>query len=320
MQPSAPQPPPPAAAADAALLADNSASRAALQAQLEASREETRRLAEEVERLQQRSPAAGVSLAGLTMVVTGGASGIGKSIVVVAAQKGCNVIYVDMRDSPLEGGCTTAEAAAGASGEVVFMRGDVTSEADLNAAAASAVERWGRLDVWVNNAALDLTDPPHSREQSLTKTTLDEWSRVMSVNAAGYLLGSQAAVNQFLRQPVRQPVGLRGKLISITSQHGMVACPGNVPYGCSKAVAAQMMRINAVDFAKDQIASIGVAPGKIVKDPERPVAEYSRVRTPCPRLGTPEDVALAVALMACDDARDFMTGFNLMVDGGWMAY
>lgn len=261
-----------------------------------------------------------MSLAGLTMVVTGGASGIGKSIVVVAAQKGCNVIYVDMRDSPLEGGCTTAEAAAGASGEVVFMRGDVTSEADLNAAAASAVERWGRLDVWVNNAALDLTDPPHSREQSLTKTTLDEWSRVMSVNAAGYLLGSQAAVNQFLRQPVRQPVGLRGKLISITSQHGMVACPGNVPYGCSKAVAAQMMRINAVDYAKDQIASIGVAPGKIVKDPERPVAEYSRVRTPCPRLGTPEDVALAVALMACDDARDFMTGFNLMVDGGWMAY
>ena len=76
----------------------------------------------------------------------------------------------------------------------------------------------------------------------------------------------------------------------------------------------------AVDYAADLIACNAVAPGKIVKDPRRPVAQYSINRTPCARLGTPADVACAVCFLASDQARQYLTGHNLNVDGGWMAF
>ena len=100
----------------------------------------------------------------------------------------------------------------------------------------------------------------------------------------------------------------------------MVACPGNLPYGLSKAAAVYMTKQIAVDYARELITCNGVAPGKIVKEPTRPVAQYSLDRTPCARLGTPEDVAAAVCWLACDEVKAYTTGMNLMVDGGWMSY
>jgi len=260
--------------------------------------------------------------AGLVVAVTGGASGIGRGIVLAAAARGCRVVCLDTRQSPLEGGVPAAEehAAAGSGGEVLFVRGDVTERADVAGAVAMAVRRWGRLDVFINNAALDLTDPPHSLPQQLTSTTLEQWERVHRVNTLGYFLGAQVAVEQFLRQEPRAQTGLRGKLINITSQHGMVACPGNLAYGTSKAAAVYMTKQIAVDYAEQLIACNGVAPGKIVKEAARPVSQYSYDRTPCKRLGTPADVASAVCWLASDEAGSYQTGHNLMVDGGWMAF
>ena len=117
--------------------------------------------------------------------------------------------------------------------------------------------------------------------ERLTDTTIEQWERVQRVNTTGYFLGAQAAVRQFLRQSPRPESGLRGKLINISSQHGMVACPGNLPYGTSKSAAVYMTKQIAVDYAADLIACNAVAPGKIVKDPRRPVAQYSINRTPC---------------------------------------
>ena len=259
-------------------------------------------------------------LAGLSMVVTGGASGIGKGIVLHAASKGCAVVYLDLRDTPLEGGMTTSEAAKGLPGRVVFLPGDVTKKADHERAARKAIELTGRLDIWVNNAALDLTDPPHNKSQKLLDVEEDQFDAVMGVNVKGYLLGAKAAVATFLKQERREATGLRGKVIFIASQHGMVACPGNVPYGVSKAAAAQMMRIIAVDYANDFITCNAVAPGKIVKDPNRPVAQYSYDRTPCPVLGKPSDIAAAVCHLAGDECGQYKTGAVEMVDGGWMAF
>ena len=90
--------------------------------------------------------------------------------------------------------------------------------------------------------------------------------------------------------------------------------------GTSKAAVDYLSRWLAVELAKDDITSSAVAPGKIVKDAARPVAQYSYDRTPCARLGTPADVAGAVCYLAGDDAGSYLTGHNLMVDGGWMAY
>jgi glucose 1-dehydrogenase len=133
-------------------------------------------------------------------------------------------------------------------------------------------------------------------------------------------LGAQVAVKQFLAQEKSLATGLRGKVINVTSQHGMVACPGNIPYGTSKAAAAYMTKQIAVDYAVHSIACNAVAPGKIVKDPARPVAQYSLQRTPCARLGQPNDVATAVCWLASHEATEYITGATIMVDGGWMAF
>ncbi len=256
------------------------------------------------------------SLEGLVIIVTGASSGIGKAIALCAAAKGAHVMIVDRRDTPLEGGTPTTAA----NHDVLFCRGDVTSRESLQEAVTAAVRRWGRLDVWVNNACVDLTDPPFNCAQRLLDVTEEQWDRVHAVNQKGYFLGAQVAVKQFLAQDKSVATGLRGKVINITSQHGMVACPGNIPYGTSKAAAAYMTKQIAVDYAVHSIACNAVAPGKIIKDAARPVAAYSFERTPCVRLGQPHDVASAVCWLASNEATEYVTGATIMVDGGWMAF
>ena len=116
---------------------------------------------------------------------------------------------------------------------------------------------------------------------------------------------------------------VRGRIINISSQHGMVACPGDFPYSVSKGGIVQMTRQIAVDHADDLIICNAIAPGKIItgkpgvaNDPD--ALAYSRMRTPWPRLGRPTDVAGAALFLASDMA-SYVTGINLMVDGGWMA-
>jgi NAD(P)-dependent dehydrogenase (short-subunit alcohol dehydrogenase family) len=124
-----------------------------------------------------------------------------------------------------------------------------------------------------------------------------------------------------LRQPPRDNV--RGRIVNITSQHGMISAPRDFAYGVSKAGGVYMTRQIAADYAKDLIICNAVAPGKILTgkpgvalDPDK--LDYARRRTPLPRFGAPADVANAALFLASDQAT-FITGTNLMVDGGWMA-
>jgi len=143
----------------------------------------------------------------------------------------------------------------------------------------------------------------------------------MGVNVEGVFFGCKRAVQQFLAQ---EPTGeTRGRIINIASQHGMIACPGDFPYAASKGAIVQMTRQIAVDHAAEQIVCNAIAPGKIItgkpgiaNDPA--ALAYSRSRTPWPRLGEPADVAGAAVFLASGLA-SYITGVNLMVDGGWMA-
>jgi glucose 1-dehydrogenase len=267
-------------------------------------------------------PPAGQMLQGRVVVVTGASSGIGREIALLCASHGAHVLVMDLQKNPIEGGPPTTELFAqrvaqhhaSGEGEVVFFKGDTSvAEGGCEAAAQEAVRRWGRLDVWVNNAAIGVGG-------SLLDTSIESWDKVLGVNARGYFLGCKAAVAQFLRQPPDTRTGLRGRVINITSQHGMVCCPGDIAYGVGKAAAVYMTRQVAVDYAASGIACNAVAPGKIITGYDTDVREYSVARTPCPRLGTPADVAQAVLFLASDMASAFITGTNLMVDGGWMAY
>ena len=116
---------------------------------------------------------------------------------------------------------------------------------------------------------------------------------------------------------------VRGRVINVSSQHGMVGAPGNVAYSAMKGGVVNITRQIAVDFAEQGIVCNAIAPGKIVvpreggADPE--LESYSYVRTPWPRLGAPEDVAALGVFLASDECR-FMTGANVLIDGGFMAY
>src|SRR5262249_62130832 len=133
----------------------------------------------------------------------------------------------------------------------------------------------------------------------------------------------RAAVRQMLTQPARGDA--RGRIVNITSQHGMVGAPGHAAYAVSKAGLIQLTRQIAVEHGRDGIISNGVAPGKIVTGTpgdlsrNETAAAYVRSRTPFARFGGPEDVAAAVAFLASDDAT-YISGATLMVVGRWTAY
>jgi NAD(P)-dependent dehydrogenase (short-subunit alcohol dehydrogenase family) len=144
---------------------------------------------------------------------------------------------------------------------------------------------------------------------------------VLAVNLTGAFGLCRSAVRHMLGQPPRGEV--RGRIINITSQHGMVAAPEDVAYGVSKAALAQLTRQIAVEYAPHGIVCNAVAPGKIETGPTERAGDprwrdYWTSRTPWPRLGRPEDVAAAVQFLASDDA-SYLTGASLLVDGGWMA-
>jgi glucose 1-dehydrogenase len=247
-------------------------------------------------------------------VVTGASSGLGRAIAIRYAREGANVVLADLRDAPIEGGMSTRELIEAAGGAALACHADVANWADVDHLITMTVQHYGRLDIMVNNAAT-------YTGTNLVETTEEQWERVMRVNLSGMFFGCKRAVQQMLTQ---EPVDeVRGRIVNISSQHGMVASPGDFPYGVSKGGTVQLTRQIAVDHARDLIVCNAVAPGKIItgkpgaaNDPE--ALDYSRRRTPWPRLGRPEDVAGA-ALFLASDLASFVTGVNLMVDGGWMA-
>jgi NAD(P)-dependent dehydrogenase (short-subunit alcohol dehydrogenase family) len=253
-------------------------------------------------------------LAGKSALVTGASSGIGRAIALRFAAEGARLILADVTTDVREGGVPTIELLRAAGHEAEFVTTDVSREAEAVAAVARAVAAHGRLDVLVNDAAV-------GTGRKLTDTGLAEWERTLAVNLTGVFLMSRAAVTQMLQQEIRN--GSRGRIVNISSQHGMIACPEDVAYGTSKAGVVYITRQIAADYAADHIICNAVAPGKIVTGKPGRAAEprwmdYSRARTPMPRLGTPDDVASAALFLASDEA-SFITGENLLVDGGWMA-
>jgi glucose 1-dehydrogenase len=252
-------------------------------------------------------------LTGRTAIVTGAASGIGRAIAKRFAHEGAKVLIADLRESPLEGGRPVHEEIGAAGGEAIFLETDVASASHLARAVAAVSDRWGRLDIMVNNAATYVG-------KSLLETSEEEWGRVMAVNATGVFLGCKYAVAQMLKQELHGEV--RGRLINISSQQGMIACPGDIAYGTGKAAAVYLTRQIAADYATQGIVCNAVAPGKVVtgnapQDHDAAALAISRSRTPWPRLGRPEDIASAALFLASDEA-SFITGQTLVVDGGWV--
>jgi NAD(P)-dependent dehydrogenase (short-subunit alcohol dehydrogenase family) len=143
----------------------------------------------------------------------------------------------------------------------------------------------------------------------------------MAVNLRGVFLCCRRAIAEMIEQ---EPVGeVRGRVINISSQHGMIGPPGHLAYATSKGGVINLTRQVAVDYGRRGILVNAIAPGKIMlaapEDADPEVMAYSHARTPFGRLGRPEDVAGAAAFLASDDSL-YVSGTNLLVDGGWMAF
>jgi glucose 1-dehydrogenase len=255
-------------------------------------------------------------LTGRVAVVTGSASGLGRAIAIRLAAEGAFVVVSDVRPDPREGGDQTEAVIAQRGGTCIRLDADVSRWRDIDQLVSGAVERFGRLDVMVNNAAIA---GPASKP--LLETTEADWDAIMAVNLRGVFLCCKRAIAEMLGQePINE---VRGRVISISSQHGMVGSPGHVAYSTSKGGVINLTHQLAVDYGPHGVLVNAVAPGKILTGSPEQINEealaYSHARTPFFRLGRPSDVAAAAAFLASDDAV-YISGTNLLVDGGWMAY
>lgn len=253
-------------------------------------------------------------MTGRVCIVTGGSSGIGRATARLLAAHGAQVVVADVTPAVIEGGPATVDLIA-ADGHVAhYEHADVSSTAQVDALVARTVKRFGRLDAMVNNACVRHARPLLELDEA-------DWLRLIDVNLGGVYRCCRAAVRQMLKQaPVDE---VRGRIVNLSSQHGMIAAPGDLAYGTSKAGIDYLTRQVAADYAAQGIVVNAVAPGKIqtgaggrAVDPV--VLDRAHRRTPWPRLGRPDDVARAILFLASDEAR-FVTGATLMVDGGWMA-
>jgi glucose 1-dehydrogenase len=254
---------------------------------------------------------------GKTIAITGASSGLGRAMALRFAAEGAHVVCADVRADPREGGEPTVDVISAAAGSAEYVEADASRWDDIDRLVMTAVRRSGRLDVMVNNAILA---GPHSK--GLLETDEDDWDAIMAVGLRGVFLCCKRAVQQMLTQ---EPVAeARGRIINLSSQHGMIGAPGHVAYCTAKGGVVNLTRQVAVDFARRGIIVNAIAPGKILTrpadEPDTPeVLAYSHLRTPFLRLGRPDDVASAALYLASDEC-SYVSGTNLLVDGGWMAY
>jgi len=247
-------------------------------------------------------------LAGKVAVISGGARGMGAAEARMFVREGASVVIGDMLGT--EGHGVEADITA-KGGRAVFVRLDVTSEADWQKAVGVAVNRFGKLDVLVNNAGISGTFDPDTLSTSA-------WDRLMEVNAKGVFLGMKHAI------PAMQRAG-GGSIINISSISGVVGQTGiHMGYNASKGAVRTMTKSAAVQYAKDNIRVNSVHPGMLPpmrssKGSADPAWRDKMIRAvPLKREGRVEEVAHAVLFLASDEA-SYITGVELPVDGGFLA-
>jgi NAD(P)-dependent dehydrogenase (short-subunit alcohol dehydrogenase family) len=242
-------------------------------------------------------------LEGKVAVVTGGCSGIGLATVRRFAQEGATVVVGDLND---EAGEALAAEVGGA-----YVHTDVASKIDVDRLFATAVERYGRLDIAFNNAGIS---PPD--DDSILDTDLDAWRRVQEVNLTSVYLCCKAALPYMLEQR-------SGSIINTASFVAVMgAATSQISYSASKGGVLAMTRELGVQFARDGIRVNALCPGPVntpllkelfAKDAER--AARRLVHVPMGRFGEPEEMANAVLFLASDES-SFMTASTFLVDGG----
>jgi 2-dehydro-3-deoxy-D-gluconate 5-dehydrogenase len=245
-------------------------------------------------------------LSGRVAVITGGNGGIGLGMAQGLAAAGATIVVAG-RDQTKSAAAVAGLQAAGAQAAAVEV--DVAREDSCHAMVRSAVEQFGRLDILINNAGINIRKPPQDY-------TLDEWNTVMTINLTGSFTCSQAAYPEMCRAG-------GGKIINIGSMVSIFGIPYAPAYTASKGGIVQLTKSLAIAWAKDNIQVNSILPGWIDTDLTRGgrkqvpgLHERVEARTPAARWGDPADFA-GVTIFLASAASQFVTGTAIPVDGGY---
>ena len=250
-----------------------------------------------------------ISLAGKAALVSGAGGGICRAIAVAFAKEGAAVVCCDIDPAAA---AETARLVAEAGGRSLSQVCDVASEDQTLAVAAAAQQAFGRLDILVSGAA------PHDPSGTIIETTLADWQRVLDINLTGAFLLSRAALPLMI-------AGGGGSIIFIASQLGRVGSAGRAAYCATKGGLIQLAKVMAIDHAAQNIRVNTLSPGAV--ETQRTLNRYgsfgaARERIGAKhllgRLGRPDEISGA-ALFLASDAASFVTGSDLLVDGGYTA-
>ena len=232
-------------------------------------------------------------------LVTGAGSGIGRATALRLAEDGGCVMVLDIEE---EKGKETVQMISEKGGEAIFRRCDVAKETDIAASVAEAVEKWGKTDIVVNNAAM-------MTFTRIVDLSTEDWDNVMHVNLRSVFL--------FCKYSIPHING--GAIISVSSVHARETTPNVIPYASSKGAMEAFVRGASLEYPADKVRFACVAPGSVDtpmlwNNPE----VKSGVEKPEGNIGRPEDIAAAICFLASDEAC-FVNGITLIVDGGKLA-
>ena len=265
-----------------------------------------------------------MKLKGRVALVTGAASGIGRQAAGALAREGAAVMLTDIDD---DGGAATVAAIRKAGGEASYLRQDVRSEEAWIAIVRATVEAFGSLHILVNNAGI-------GSGQLITEMSLEAWNNQVAINLTGVFLGVKHSV------PAMRQTGIGGSIINISSVAGLQGSAGLAGYCATKGGVRLFTKAAAKEFAADRIRCNSVHPG-IIDTPiwtkidegglsatrealgtppganSIPVDAIA-MASPLQRPGRPEEIANGIVFLASDDS-SYMTGAELVIDGGWTA-
>ena len=240
-------------------------------------------------------------------LISGGAKGMGAVEAKLFAKEGAKVVIGDVLET--EGKQIEAEINE-TGGECLFVPLDVTDENQWNEAVAATLGRFGKLDILINNAGI-------FRTSRVEETSSAEWDQVMDINAKGVFLGPKAAI------PAMREAG-GGSIINLSSVAGLVGAAYSSAYSASKGAVRLFTKSTAIQYATDGVRCNSIHPGVIQTDMTKEAIADSQFKaqrldpTPLARLGQPEDVAYGALYLASDES-SFVTGAELVIDGGWTA-
>ena len=243
-----------------------------------------------------------------TAIVTGSGAGIGKSIAEVFAKEGAKVVGASRKEI---NGQPVIDKINDDGGDAIFVKCDVSVEDDIKNLVARAIEKYGKIDILINNAGVNFVKP---FEQLKTV----DWDRVINTDLRGTYLCSRYTIDHMLKEG-------KGSIINIGTVHSMQCLPGAGPYDAAKWGMVGLTKSMAVEFASRNIRVNVLSPGLIdtqiwtdIKDAAPDLDKclsFWKSNIPAGRVGTPKEVAYAALFLASDEA-SYVTGTNFLVDGG----